>query len=59
MGRATLKTSPKSPYGKVKSKNVLEFVHSDVTGPMETKSRGGSRLFVTFIDDFSIYSRLL
>jgi len=31
----------------------LELVHSDVCGPLETPSLGGSRYFVTFIDDFS------
>ena len=29
----------------------LELVHSDVCGPMPTKSLGGSSYFVTFIDD--------
>ena len=55
MGRATVKTFPKSSYGQVKTKEVLELVHSDVMGPMETKSQGGSRFVVTFIDDFSRY----
>lgn len=32
-------------------KYPLELVHSDVCGPMETESFGGSRYFVTFIDD--------
>ena len=36
----------------MKTKGVLELVHSDVMGPMETKSRGGSRFVVTFINDF-------
>ena len=31
----------------------LELVHSDVCGPMKTTSLGGSRYFLTFIDDFS------
>ena len=39
----------------MKTKGVLEWVHSDVMGPMETKSRGGSRFVVTFIDDFLRY----
>ncbi|CAA0832257.1 Uncharacterized mitochondrial protein AtMg00710, partial [Striga hermonthica] len=33
--------------------NVLEMVYSDVCGPMEVESLGGSRYFVTFIDDAS------
>ena len=36
-----------------KSSRLLELVHSDVNGPMETPSLGGSKYFVTFIDDFS------
>ena len=32
---------------------LLQLVHSDVNGPMEVQSLGGSRYFVTFIDDFS------
>ena len=53
VGKVTVKAFPKSPYGQVKTKGVLELVHSDAMGPMETKSRGGSRFIVTFIDDFS------
>ncbi|KXJ71709.1 hypothetical protein RP20_CCG019894 [Aedes albopictus] len=32
---------------------VLELVHSDLCGPMETASLGGSRYILTFIDDAS------
>lgn len=32
---------------------LLEVIHSDVCGPMQTASLGGARYFVTFIDDFS------
>ena len=49
MGEATVKAFPKSPYGQVKTMEVLELVHSDFMGPMETKSRGGSRFVVTFM----------
>ena len=55
MGKATVKIFPKSPYGQVKTKELLQLVHSDVMVPMKTKSRGGSRFVVTFIDDFSRY----
>ena len=34
----------------------LELIHSDVCGPMQNKSIGGSFYFVTFIDDFSRYA---
>lgn len=33
--------------------NLLELVHSDICGPMETVSNGGNRYFITFIDDYS------
>ncbi len=36
-----------------RSTELLEIVHSDVCGPLQTDSIGGSRYFVTFIDDKS------
>ena len=33
----------------------LELVHTDVCGPMQTQSFGGSHYFITFIDDYSCY----
>lgn len=35
------------------SKDLLELIHSDVCGPMETQSFGKARYFVTFLDDYS------
>ena len=35
-----------------RSEGVLELVHSDVWGLAPVSARGGSRYFVTFIDDF-------
>lgn len=32
---------------------ILELVHSDLCGPMETNSFGGARYFYTFIDDLT------
>ena len=46
----------KIPYksvGEIRSVKRLQCVHSDVCGPMPTKSIGGSRYFVTFVDDYS------
>ena len=34
-----------------KEREPLELVHSDVCGPMLTRSLGGAQYFVTFIDD--------
>ncbi|KAK8931206.1 hypothetical protein KSP39_PZI016897 [Platanthera zijinensis] len=36
-----------------RSKQVLEYIHSDVWGPAPEPSLGEARYFVTFIDDFS------
>lgn len=32
---------------------LLEIVHSDICGPMETTSIGGAKYYITFIDDYS------
>lgn len=32
---------------------ILEVIHSDLAGPMETTSIGGSKYFLTFQDDYS------
>lgn len=37
---------------------AFEIIHSDVCGPMSVNSVGGSRYFVTFIDDYSSYTRV-
>ncbi|KAJ0172339.1 hypothetical protein K1T71_012312 [Dendrolimus kikuchii] len=38
---------------KRRSKEILGLVHTDLCGPMPQASFGGSRYFLTFIDDFS------
>ncbi|KAE8950986.1 hypothetical protein PR001_g33923, partial [Phytophthora rubi] len=43
----------RSPEKTVKSAGVLDLIHSDVMGPMQTKTPGGCTYAVTFIDDFS------
>ena len=35
------------------TKDILDYVHSDVWGPAKTPSIGGRHYFVTFVDDFS------
>jgi hypothetical protein len=44
--------------GGTRSTEVLGIVHSDVCGPMPTQSIGGSKYFVTFIDDLTRYTRV-
>ena len=39
--------------GGLRAKKVLELIHSDLCGPMQTTSFGGAKYFLTFIDDFS------
>lgn len=38
---------------EIRSKRILELVHSDVSGPMSQPAHDGSRYFVSFTDDFS------
>lgn len=43
------------PFGNAgnRANQLLELVHSDVCGPMQTASLGGAKYFLLFIDDFS------
>ena len=41
---------------KSKSRNILDYVQSDVWGPTKHASKGGSRYYVSFIDDYSRYT---
>ncbi|KRX74502.1 Retrovirus-related Pol polyprotein from transposon TNT 1-94 [Trichinella sp. T6] len=44
------------PFSKLATKgseDVLELVHSGICGPMQVVSVGGTRYFLSFIDDFS------
>lgn len=45
----------RQPFGHSgnRAAGLLEVVHSDLAGPMETTSIGGSKYFVQFQDDFS------
>ena len=41
------------PSKATREKGTLELVHGDVFGPLSVPSLGGSRYYVSFIDDFS------
>ena len=53
VGKAVRSPFPK--IGSKKSTDLLNLVHTDVCGPLNIASVGGSVYFVTFIDDFSNY----
>lgn len=41
------------PTSLSRSKEVLNLVHADLCGPMETKSLGMAKYFLLFVDDYS------
>jgi hypothetical protein len=51
LGKQIWKKIPKTSSSH--TTHPLELVHSDVCGPFHTTSMGGSKYFITFIDDFS------
>ncbi|GMF17572.1 unnamed protein product [Phytophthora lilii] len=53
MGEMRADDYPPHPEKLDKSAGVLELVHSDGMGPMQTKIPGGCTYLVTFIDDYS------
>ena len=50
--------SPIPKRSETRSTGLLDLVHSDICGPMEVPSLGGSRYFVYFIDDHSKWAIL-
>jgi hypothetical protein len=53
--------SHRVPFEKSKenrANGLLAVVHSDVCGPMQVASLGGSRYFVSFTDDYSKWSEI-
>ena len=55
-GKQTRNSFPKGQA--THATELLEIVHSDVCGPMQTTSLGGHRYFVTFIDDKSRFTAI-
>ncbi|GMF70869.1 unnamed protein product [Phytophthora fragariaefolia] len=53
MGKMRADDYPRHPEKLVKSVGVLGLVHTDVMGPMQTRTSGGCTFGVTFIDDYS------
>eukprot|EP00794_Sanderia_malayensis_P008304 gene8304-biopygen6716 len=54
MGRQHRQPFPKN--AKSSTSKILELIHSDVCGPINVPSVGGSRYLLTFIDDLSRYT---
>ncbi len=44
--------------GSSRSLSLLELVHSDILGPVNVPSLGGSRCFIIFIDEFSQWTTM-
>jgi len=53
-GKSTRAPIPKEAGAR--ANHVLDLVHSDVCGPFPVPSHGGSRYFVSFVDDHSRYA---
>jgi hypothetical protein len=50
LGKQTKKSFPTS---KRESQGPMDVIHTDVCGPIQTKTPGGRRYFVSFTDDYS------
>ncbi len=49
----------KATENSVKTKQLLELVHIDLCGPMQTPTPGGKRYVLTFLDDWSRMVKLI
>ncbi|UYV65858.1 hypothetical protein LAZ67_3005722 [Cordylochernes scorpioides] len=49
---------PSKPVESKKTSSPLELIHSDVVGLISPMSKGGNNYFVTFIDDFTHYTKV-
>lgn len=52
LGKMRESNFPRHPVNKVTSSGVLELIHTDVMGPMQTMTPGGCRYAVVFADAF-------
>ena len=43
-------------HQETRQTSLLELIHTDLCGPMQTRSLGGASYFLTFIDDRSRYT---
>lgn len=53
LGKMNRNSFPKQSQGR--ATKPYEVIHSDVCGPMQVDSKGGSKYMLTFIDDYSRY----
>ena len=51
------RTTKKSCKSIEKESELLSLIHSDLGDLKNTMTRGGKRFYITFIDDYSIYTR--
>ena len=54
MGKQHCASYPKGSL--TRANQPFELIHSDICGPISVISHGGSRYFITFIDDYSTYT---
>ncbi|KAJ9684091.1 hypothetical protein PVL29_016537 [Vitis rotundifolia] len=52
------KTTKKSCKSVERGSNLLSLIHSDLGDLKNTMTRGGKRFYITFIDDYSRYTRV-
>ena len=52
------KTTKKSCKSVERKSNLLSLIHSDLGDLKDTTTRGGKQFYITFIDDYSKYTRI-
>lgn len=56
--KAKLTRLPFPKKSRNKSKEILDLIHTDICGPMQTESLGKKRYVLTLIDDFSKFTTI-